>query len=110
MRFAAFATAIRKRASLLPTEESDPEFEKALHALVKRARYGLDDEALAIRRTLCGVLGFAGAEPYEASELEYFTDETLRRLDVLIEAVMDGTWNDKLLRDALRPGLLRPVK
>ena len=110
MRFARFAVVLRSRARLLPPDSSAPIFEEALHELADMARYSLTEEAAVVRHALSGIMGFDPKQPYELAQLDALSDTTIRRLDVLIEVVTDGTWGDKLLRDALRPALLRRVQ
>ena len=102
--------AIRARASVLSKEPRPPAIEDALVTLVTQAG-GSTPEATALAGILFGMAGIASPDAtYSRSVLELLKPRVIRRLDLLLNALMDGRCTQEGLREALRPLRARTVK
>jgi hypothetical protein len=100
--------AIRARASVLSKEPRPPAIEDALITLVSQARSSTP-EAVALAGILFGMAGMAGPDAtYRRSDLELLKPRVIRRLDLLLDALMDGRCTQEGLRQALH--MVRRVK
>jgi hypothetical protein len=104
------AVAIRRRASVLSKEPRPPAVEDALITLVSQAN-GSTPDSTALAKILTGMAGVAGSDTtYERSDLDVLKPRVIRRLDLLLDALIDGRCTQEGLREALRPLRVRWIK
>jgi hypothetical protein len=102
--------AIRARASVISKEPRPPTIEDALVTLVSHAG-GSTPEAMALANILIGMGGMDRPDTdYKKSDVQLLQPRVIRRLDLLLVALLDGRCTQEGLREALRPLKVRPFK
>lgn len=102
--------AIRARASVISKEPRPPTVEDALVTLVSHAG-GSTPEAMALAGILIGMAGMDRPDTdYKRSDVHLLQPRVIRRLDLLLVALLDGRCTQEDLREALRPLKVRPFK
>ncbi len=109
MKIAQFAVELRRRALMVP-EFGCESFDEIVTQLGVMAHSGKASEADAVRRILVALTHADHDNDLSPAILDSLGPESLRRLEALVIALLDGRYTTKELRDALRPVLLRSVK
>ena len=109
MNLAQFAVEIRRRAGFVP-DLPDERLEETVGLLGVLAHAGEGEEASAVREVLVALIHSDHESNFNSATLDALTRESLRRLEVLLDALLNGWYTTERLRAALRPALVRNVK
>jgi hypothetical protein len=109
MNLAQLAVEILRRALFVP-EVADERPDNAVAQLGVLAHERHDEEATAVRGVLDALLRSAHENDFSSATLDALTPETLRRLEGLLDGLLNGWYSTERLRSVLRPVLVESAK
>ena len=110
MDFAGIATEIRRRAVSLPNQPWRGGVDDALVSLVRLAMSGAPGEPEFAHGFLLALAEVSGPAEFALASLDSLQPETIRRLDLVQNALVEGGLTRNDLRDAVRPALVKAVR
>src|SRR3954468_2024825 len=109
MNLAKFTLEISRRARLVG-ELPDERLQYSLQRLGMLAQEGTSDEAKSVREVLVALIHSDHENDCSAATLDALTPVTLRRLEAVLEGLLNGWYTTERLRAVLRPVLVKSVK
>lgn len=110
MNFVDISTDIRRRAASLPNQPWHGGVDEALGSLTRLATSGALGEPAFVQELLLVLAAVNAPADFQIADVELLQPETIRRLDLVLNALIEGGLTRNDLRDAVRPALIRQVK